>query len=212
MLLASRVNWGSVPDWIAGVGTVLAFVGFAVAFLWEVKKRRQDDERDAEDRREALKRHARLVYMEIGAPGSSTQKRLVIHNDGTGPILDVVTTVWVRSPDSPEDFREIQLDHRNPDVTELGAGEAGNVWLWFADGEQLADSEEFFPQIEFTDCDGGRWRRRETEQPVRVADAGTGPNTASPQLRLLRRALVVAMVIAAAAVVLSIIALSRVGS
>jgi len=62
-LLASRINWGSVPDWIAGVGSALAFAGFAIAFIWEVRKRRQDDGHAAEDRRDALKRHARLVVV-----------------------------------------------------------------------------------------------------------------------------------------------------
>jgi hypothetical protein len=190
---------------------VLAFAGFAVAFLWEVRKHRQDDAQAAEDRREALKRHARLVYIEIG-PGSPTQTRLVIHNDGTGPILDVVTTVWVRSPNPSEDFREMQLDHRHPDITGLGAGEAGEVWLWLVAGEEISEGEEFFPQIEFTDCDGGRWRRRDNEQPVRVLDTGTAPSTASPQLRILKRMLVVAMLIASAAIVMSIIALSGSGS
>jgi hypothetical protein len=47
MLLASRVDWGSVPDWIAGIGSVLAFAAFTVAFMWEVRKRRQGDEQDA---------------------------------------------------------------------------------------------------------------------------------------------------------------------
>jgi hypothetical protein len=109
-------------------------------------------------------------------------------------------------------FREVPLGRRGPDVTELGAHESGDVWLWLAAGEEIPADEEFFPQIEFTDSDGGRWRRRDTEQPVRAVDASTAPITAPPQLRFLRRMLVVAMLIASAAVVLSIIALSSSGS
>lgn len=50
----SRIDWGSVPDWIGGVGSALAFAGFAVAFIWEVRKRRQDDEQG--DRRDTAER------------------------------------------------------------------------------------------------------------------------------------------------------------
>ena len=79
-LLASRVNWGSVPDWIAGLGSVLAFAGFAIAFIWEIRKRRHDDEQAAEDRRDALKRHARLVLMKITGGNVSQAARLAKRN------------------------------------------------------------------------------------------------------------------------------------
>jgi hypothetical protein len=131
----------------------------------------------------------------------------VIHNEGVGQILDVVTTVWVRAVESAEGFREVRLARRGPDVTEVGAGETGEVWLWLAEGEEIAAEEEFFPQVEFTDCDGGRWRRRDTDQPVRVADADGGvlPGVAPKELRFLRTMLLAAMLIALAAIVLSII-------
>jgi hypothetical protein len=38
----SQIDWGSVPDWIAGVGSLLAFLAFGVAFVWETRKRRED--------------------------------------------------------------------------------------------------------------------------------------------------------------------------
>jgi hypothetical protein len=209
LTLASRTDWGSVPDWIAGVGSVLAFAAFAFAFLWEVRKRRQDDEQDAEDRREALKRHARLVVIE-NREGSTTQKRLVIHNEGGGPILDVVTTMWVRSAESADGFREVPLGRRGPDVTELGAAEHGEVWLWLAEGEEIPVEEEFFPQIEFTDCDGRRWRRRDNDQPVGVVDMGADAtsDTASGDLRSLKLMLIASMMISTVAIALSIIALA----
>jgi hypothetical protein len=50
-ILAYQINWGSVPDWIAAIGSVLAFTGFAIAFIWEVRKRRLDDEQDRIPRR-----------------------------------------------------------------------------------------------------------------------------------------------------------------
>lgn len=57
-----------------------------------------------------------------------------------------------------------------------------------------------------------QWRRRDTEQPVRAVGAGTAPSTASPQLRFLRRMLVAAMLIASAAVAMSIIVLWNSGA
>jgi hypothetical protein len=174
--LASDVDWGSVPDWIAGVGSALAFIGFATAFVWEVRKRRQDDakrrqddERAAEEARDALKRYARLVLMKVSR-GSETQLRLTINNASSGPIIDVVTTVWVRIEGPSRELREVALDRRSPDATELGAGDSGEVWLWFADGERIPQEQEFVPQIEFTDCNGNRWRRLDNQQPVQVID------------------------------------------
>jgi hypothetical protein len=166
-LLASPPNWGSVPDWIAAIGSVLAFAGFAIAFIWEVRKRRLDDEQVASDRRDAVKRHARLVYTNLNG-GSDTQTRLIIHNQGTGPIIDIDPTVWIWSEDQSGKLRQIRLDRREPDVTELGADRSGEVWLWFADGERIAARQDFFPQIEFTDCEGIRWRRQNNQQPIRV--------------------------------------------
>jgi hypothetical protein len=168
-LLACRINWGSVPDWIAGIGSVLAFAGFAIAFIWEVRKRRQDDERATDERRDALKHHARLVFMKI-IDRSETQTRLTVHNEGTGPIVDIVTTMWIWSGDMAGELREVQLARREPNITELGAGDNERVWLWCADGERIGVEQEFFAQVEFTDCDGNRWRRRDNQQPIRVLD------------------------------------------
>ncbi|MCO1594071.1 hypothetical protein M8C17_02740 [Micromonospora sp. RHAY321] len=36
------VEWGTVPDWIAGIGSVLAFAGLAYGLWWEVRQRRLD--------------------------------------------------------------------------------------------------------------------------------------------------------------------------
>lgn len=34
--LAAGVNWGSVPDWVAAIGTVSAFVLAAIGYIWSV--------------------------------------------------------------------------------------------------------------------------------------------------------------------------------
>lgn len=167
--LASRVDWGSAPDWISGVGSVLAFVGLAVGLLWEIRKRRQDDERAAEENRDALKRHARLVLMKVlQAAGSETQKRLVLQNNGPGPIHEIETTLWVWGDEATGEYRKISTTSPLRDTTELGAREKGEVWLNLAEGERIECGQEFFPQIEFTDCEGNRWSRRDNQQPVRV--------------------------------------------
>lgn len=160
------VDWGSVPDWIAGIGSVAAFAAFAVAFLWEVRKRRDDDRRGEDERRDALKRHARLVHVRpIG--GSTTQVRLTIANAGPGPIVDLQTTVWRESPDLGR-LVEIPAGRRNPDASIIDAGEAADVWLWLDEGEVLERGEAFFLRVEFTDCDGNRWQRTDNGQPVPV--------------------------------------------
>jgi hypothetical protein len=45
----SAVNWGSVPDWIAGIGSVLAFLGLVAGLLIESAKRRKDEARRVQD-------------------------------------------------------------------------------------------------------------------------------------------------------------------
>lgn len=43
-------DWGSVPDWVAGVGTVLAFAIAMVVFAYEVWERRRSDRRRQAER------------------------------------------------------------------------------------------------------------------------------------------------------------------
>jgi hypothetical protein len=41
-LAKSALNWGSVPDWIAGLGSVLAFAAITFSLWREARLRRAD--------------------------------------------------------------------------------------------------------------------------------------------------------------------------
>src|SRR4051794_14345344 len=85
---SSDVDWGSVPDWVGAIGTVLAFVGFGVAFWWEVRLRRLDDRRADADRREAEAAQARLVFA-TRTGGAPERVRARVRNASDGQIFGI---------------------------------------------------------------------------------------------------------------------------
>ncbi|WP_156752276.1 hypothetical protein [Mycobacterium sp. ACS1612] len=72
------VNWGSVPDWVAGVGTVLAFAIETTVFAYEVWERRRSDKR----------RQAEQITAWLG-PGLSSRYREWIQGRGLEMLVNV---------------------------------------------------------------------------------------------------------------------------
>jgi hypothetical protein len=92
MRAAGLLDWGNIPDWVQAVGSLLAFGGFAVGFLHEIRRRRVDDELAAVDRLDAQRQQARLVFFE----SIQVTERLmtgVIHNASDAPIFDIYMRV-----------------------------------------------------------------------------------------------------------------------
>lgn len=75
-----RANWGSVPDWVAGVGTVLAFAIATAVFAYEVWERRRSERR----------RQAEQITAWIG-PGLQSRYREWIRGHG----LDILVHAHV---------------------------------------------------------------------------------------------------------------------
>jgi hypothetical protein len=165
-LAKSSVDWGSVPDWIAGIGSVLAFIGFAVAFWWEIHRRRVDDRQRAGELRDQEMAQARLVFTKhVG--GSPNQIRLVVKNRSQGQVF--VESADLMRPDDRGARRAAELIRRDPMVSDVSPGEDGDVWLWLSDEEpRLEIGQEYWLRLTFTDVDGRRWSRDEDEQPVRL--------------------------------------------
>ena len=95
------MDWGSVPDWIAGVGSVLAFVAFGIAFLWEVRKRRIDERRSAlnSERAQAAEVScwlSRPTPSNLYSTVVSVFRKATIHvtNSSKLPVYDASVLLW----------------------------------------------------------------------------------------------------------------------
>lgn len=96
-MLVAGVDWGTVPDWFAAIGTTLAFaVAFAVLLRELVERRNQQ---------------ARLVlcWLEsMGYAGDGQYVDLVIRNASTEPVYDMQVSfdspIRIESGDIGEDY------------------------------------------------------------------------------------------------------------
>ncbi|RKR87010.1 hypothetical protein BDK92_1282 [Micromonospora pisi] len=79
---AGGANWGSVPDWIAGVGSMLAFGGLAFGLWYEIRRARLE-------RQDQQARHARLVY--VSSVETRDDRHIVtVTNVGSEPVFDLM--------------------------------------------------------------------------------------------------------------------------
>lgn len=156
---------GTWPDWIAAVGTWLAFGGFAFGLWWEIRRRRLDDKQAAVDRLDAKMQQARLVFVEK----TTTAARDIgvrVHNKSNAPIFAFNVTCFVGEPGST--------------IRPVGKPRPGN-----ANGVKPVDDVEVFfdldpseqeiqlgmllgIQVDFTDARGSRWRRIDDDQPYLI--------------------------------------------
>jgi hypothetical protein len=170
MLAKTVVNWGSVPDWIAAIGTVLAFAGFSIALIWEIRKRRYDDEQLAADRREAEAQQARLVFWTL-LGGLSHETRVNVRNASDGPIFNVELRLnRADKSDSPRFVKTISGGFSVSEIEPHGETELRlKLPPW---EESLSDGESVNLYLVFTDSVGRRWIRAEERQPRRYDEPG----------------------------------------
>lgn len=170
-----QIDWGSVPDWIAGVGSLAAIVVALWISLSEAKLRRRRDE-DEE------KRPARLVVLgepalgspQLGATEASEYVR--VHNFGEAPIhqLHVGLAVW-------------RAHDREPvpaliEVTFLGPGESQEFEFAVPDGEGSIRAGELAAY--FVDAFGRAWKLNDgNPEPERLFSSIH--EATSPELRRL---------------------------
>lgn len=162
-----RVDWGSVPDWIAGVGAASALVFAALAVRAANQQNQhqaeqlerlenENRERDAERRREQASKVA--IWWERGTGDPGYPYIFKFSNTSDSPVTEVVFTV--RTPTSngqclavpyiaprtreahSDIFDEVFADHMYEFTSFSGHGPSGDM-----------------AGLDFTDMSGRRWRR-----------------------------------------------------
>lgn len=168
----SAVNWGSVPDWIAGIGSVLAFAGLAWGLVAEARRRRKDEQRAAEDLRRENARQARLVYGQIV---SIDQERghavMSFHNDSDGFVRHIDVALMtpsksqtdVTTPPNSADLHPAFHMERLKAYFPPRSVEEERVFV--ADRARHATLFNSHVRLTFTDEEGRRWQRDGFEAP-----------------------------------------------
>lgn len=178
-LAKSAVDWGSVPDWVAAVGGAISLFVVVIGLLYEIRRRRLDDERAAAERRDAEARQARLVTFDWSPTETDHDVQVSIRNDGDGPIRHV--TVWAhlmlfawdvegKGSTRPE-YQDICLygeDH-DEDLRYV-APQSRREWVLSYNRTKVPPGEVSLSElrVEFTDAAGLRWARTGDDEPRRL--------------------------------------------
>lgn len=154
---SADVQWGSVADWLSGVGSLGAVIVALGLALQESRRRRAaqaDDER----------RQARLVV--VGEPAFDRSETLEhplslyvrVHNYSDAPIHDLVVSLTT-SDNAP-----------------ISSGDRDAVSRLFVAPGEYAEAEFAYarysdlPMVWFLDNQGVRWRREVGVEPLRILD------------------------------------------
>lgn len=174
---ASAINWGSVPDWFAAIGTIVSVLLIGAGLLREIRRRRLDDEQTAAERREieaerrdAEAAQARLVTSSLGANPRGRFAEISVDNASDAPILGVTPTIVIRPVDgTPERRTPVRMPN-----SQIAPHSEAPVGVRLDDaGDLIADDlSNIDLEVEYTDVHGRRWRRLGDEQPERVLDQG----------------------------------------
>ena len=152
------MDWGTVPAWVAAIGTVLAFAVTFALLLSEIRLRRAQ----AADQE---MRQARLAWVEVGgteiSPSQGTVTmvtRPVIHNVSDETILGMFVRVY-------DDFGQ-HLGDTMPAVASLRPRSQVACYLKVV-AEHARGLESMSAELFFTDADGRRWKKSRDERLMR---------------------------------------------
>lgn len=177
-LAKNPINWGSIPDWIAGIGSVLAFAAIVWTLMRDNRRRHEDNERflaaekraqDAKEQADAERRYdagrqARLVFGEI-INISQNNVNIQIHNRSDGFVLDFDAAVFAPPADDSAGLREVAHD-RAREIAPGGRPRNASLDVFGAHPLSRPDNSEI--EITFTDQEGRRWRRRAGNAPQQI--------------------------------------------
>jgi len=169
----AAVNWGSVPDWIAGVGSVMAMLLAISGLLYEMHKRRLSDAEAAAERRAAEANQARLVSVEVRVRGEGHRAELGLRNDSAAPIRTMAPILYWA--DAGGAWRIPKLSNGTP-LAVLGPHESATLLAEVATGESGPPGPTAVrAAVAFTDAEGRRWLcTTEAASPVAVLDSTDG--------------------------------------
>ena len=170
-----RFDMGSVPDWVAATGTVVALLALTIGLLNERKQRRLDAVRAAKDQREREQRAAheqheheqriarRVTVAAINAAGNQVQ--IKIHNGSDVPILEIEPGLSVRGVKLA-----CEVTNRG-EMMSLAAHEGVIAHLVM---EKPAPRSGAAAMVDFVDGEYGiAWRRTHNLEPVRRVEEPT---------------------------------------
>ena len=143
------VAWGTVPDWLAAVGTVGALGVALVLLAKELRARREA----SEDR---VREHARYVAAWLDEPPSSSPALLLLHNGGQEPAYECIVKWTQGGYDEPQQLAAFAV---LPPGETLGAPVTTPAFM------SLLPPLTIF----FTDARGIRWQRDPGGQLARIA-------------------------------------------
>ena len=147
----AQINWGSVPDWLSGLGTILAlvFAGLAVraAHRTNVQQSKQLEMLEEDRRRSQASRVAAWCF--TGSKGEPTYR---ITNTSGLPVFRV--ELWAIDGDGISPGRS--------DVTKLSFVPVGdsNVAIEVGQLNDAANDQRLLVEMSFMDCAGASWARR----------------------------------------------------
>ncbi|RLP88208.1 hypothetical protein EAD89_17535 [Micromonospora sp. BL4] len=151
------VDWGSVPDWFGGLGTVGTLLFGVLSLRRELRARRRED-------RAALARQARLLSSTTRTEGKGVL-RVRVANDSDGPVFDLAATPVVHTGDPGPGGRRVPVATVTGPVDRLDGGAAAELFINVDRSVDLSGYASATVQLCFTDQQGNRWRREGTGQP-----------------------------------------------
>jgi hypothetical protein len=153
--VASTVDWGSVPEWIASIGSVIATLLAVTGLLYEMHKRRVAQAEAAAERRAAEANQARLVSVGVQVRGDGHRADLALRNDSGAPIRAVSPVLYWAESGAP--WRIPQLADRTP-LAVLGPHESVIALAEVAANEPGPPGPTAVRgAVTFTDAEGRRW-------------------------------------------------------
>jgi hypothetical protein len=152
-----RIDWGSVPDWFGGLGTVGALLFGVLSLRREIRARRREE-------RAARARQARLVSTTARIEGGG-MLRVLVANDSDGPVFDLVTVPEVYAGPPARGGTPVPVTAVTGPVDRLDGGSSAQLFVTVDRTVDLTGYESATVELRFTDQQGNRWRRKGSAQP-----------------------------------------------
>jgi hypothetical protein len=135
----AQADWGTVPDWLAAVGTLLAFAVALRLLFKELDARRENEE----DRRREQASRVAAWARPVGA--GPNDHAMMLRNNSEQPVTAV--RLVMEHPDMPE----VVTREESWDLVPPGEQRVDDMWVTGPPGPVT---------LTFTDAAGHRWTRR----------------------------------------------------